>query len=237
MRSISPILSWPTRRRNRAGEVDERSRVRDAEIRAACHRACAPDAFDDRHGGRRYGFSRRIERHREQRAAQRIDEMAGREITRVAAAATSVLRSPISSDCATICALSHRSGLVPVASVNSSVWPSGQHLRTSANFVRFHAARAISGLPPFAETRMMPVTALAEDDAARPQLIPKGSPAGQMVTAAPAADGDLLERPVGMPRRRSIGRRGEHWIQHAETFRALYRLASEIATSIGGTAG
>jgi hypothetical protein len=83
------------------------------------------DALDDRHRSARDREMPQIERHGEQDAAERVDDVPDRQIPGIAATGTSVLRSDVLIDCTTICALSQPPAVAAVATVNSTHSPPG----------------------------------------------------------------------------------------------------------------
>jgi hypothetical protein len=85
-RSIPTAWFAETSRRIRGTRnVDERARLRDAEVRGTCHIAGrATDAFDNRDRRTRERQTLCVERDCVQHAAQRVDDMTRREITRIA---------------------------------------------------------------------------------------------------------------------------------------------------------
>ena len=116
-------------------------------------------------------------------------------------------RSPVFSDCATTCARSHFSAVMPVASVNRTVCPSG------SNSGPYAASSALtltkkSGFPPLADTLRIPLLPWPARMLPCSQRTPYGRSAGQIVTTEPpvtaivlsvssAADQKTRNRPSG----------------------------------------
>ena len=89
-------------------------------------------------------------------------------------------RSSDFNDCTTMCDRSDLSRAVPVASVNSTCWPSGSicgACATSPSLTR----TTTSGVPPSADTRMMPLRPWPKRMPSGPQAMPVGMSAWQMV--------------------------------------------------------
>ena len=173
-------------RRGRAWEVDERSRVRDAEIRGTRHRARrASDAFDDRHRTALHLQPARVERDRKHCAAQRVDEMTRPEVTPVAAGGhqrRSFLGGErLRHDLRRFPSIRGRAGREREEHVcrRRAESPDSAQSRPPSPSRSIQACRhpgTLAALPPPPWLNTMP---------SGPQLRPKGLAARQIVTAAP----------------------------------------------------